>query len=232
MSKYPLNSVLLLTKASYFVASKVGAAETTTEDEFLPTILYIRKNPLVDALTNDDYQLRFPVTDNTIVTTSFPRLTGTEQETLDAERYQQFALSLINTITASKDENYIISAIIRNDPVTASDAVAVVELFAWSVMNPQIVLVLDILKVPADIEISLGDYSAPYSRFSNKPRSVRVRATYAKIAETSTSSPNAEDKLDLIGSPKMVGFKRSKLLDTVVDADREFRAMHDPFYFY
>ena len=228
MSKYPLNSVLLLTRATYFVASKIGEAQDTTQDEFLPTILYIRKNSLVNAPATDQYQLRFPVTDETIITVPFNRVTSAQQETLDAERYQQFALSLLNTITASRDENFMVSAIIRNDPSTAADPVAVLELFAWSVMNPQVILVLDILQVPADIEISLGDYSGPYSKFSNKPRSLRVRATYARAAETVTTTTG----LDLAGTPKMVGFSRSKLLDNVNDATRQFEAMHDPFYFY
>jgi hypothetical protein len=223
LSTYPLNSILLLVRSSYFVASRVGDTESTK----VPVILYIKRDATITPPSTSNYTIRFPVTSDDAISTTFNRLTGTEQTTLDSSRPAQFAESLVNTITANKDSSYMVAAIVRNDPPNLDDPIAVVELFAWSITNPQVTLILDILSLPADLLISLGDYNQTYSLYSNRARSVKVKSTY----ELSVGVTN-ETQLDLSGTPKMVGFARSRLLDELNDATRHFQELHDQTYFY
>lgn len=229
LSSFPLNSVLLLVLSDYFVATKVGGTtEQTDNSKLTPTILYIKKDRLVTAPSTAQYSLRFPVTLDDPISVTFTRSTGTNQTLLDNERFSQFALSLVNTIAANKNDTAVIAAIVRNDPATLADPVAVVELFAWSVTNPEVTLTVDILSLPADILISLGDYTGPYSLYSNKPRSIRIQSIYKLNAQVVTTA----NELELTGTPKMVGYSRSKLLDNINDANSAFERLHEPLYFY
>lgn len=126
-----------------------------------------------------------------------------KQEALDRNRPSQVALAFLNSINNIHQETKMLGALFRNDNAPTvpmvefreslspepypnyptrewqkSDLISGVELIAFTAMNPEVYLVLDILQIPADIEIAIGDLCHPNVLFSNKPKSARVKTHY------------------------------------------------------
>jgi hypothetical protein len=107
-----------------------------------------------------------------------PRLTSTdsvEQLALDNNRYSQVALAILNGLAELNLDTRISGALIRNDPDTSAEALAALEIVPWAKQRVITAVVLDILRVPSDIEIATGNESRVLTQFSSKPRSVMVK---------------------------------------------------------
>jgi hypothetical protein len=114
---------------------------------------------------------------------TIPRLQGDtaeEQQDLDNARFSQVALAILNALADSALETRATGAIIRNDPLDKSQPMAAVELVAWGITQVNAYVLLDILEVPSDIEIALGDRLSPFTLFSSKPRTIRVHCVHVK----------------------------------------------------
>jgi len=107
-------------------------------------------------------------------------------------RYSQQAIALVNALQSNTTDTRLIGAVVRDDPMTDLAPMAAVELIAWSVLSPTTHLVLDILSVPDDIEIALGDKFGPQTDFSNLPFSLICKPLYEKtLGSSSTALPGA-----------------------------------------
>lgn len=102
------------------------------------------------------------------------RLTDSDpakQAELDANRFSQIAVLLTNSLASLNLTTGVAGALIRNDPITVPDACAGIELVSWSNRSYAHAILLDILELPDDIELAIGDRGRPTTYFSNKPRS-------------------------------------------------------------
>jgi hypothetical protein len=101
--------------------------------------------------------------------------TPEEQIYLDNNRFSQVTLALHNALADINLDARAMGAIIRNDPITASNPCSALELVAWAKSRVITAVVLDILEVPEDIEVATGDRTRPITMFSSKPRSIIVK---------------------------------------------------------
>jgi hypothetical protein len=100
----------------------------------------------------------------------------------DNARYSQLAVLFNNALAKSNLDTKTAGAIIRNDDPTDLDPMAVIELTAWDLSSYK-TIILDILEVPEDIEIAVGDRYGPRSSFSTLPKSILVENALAgKVA--------------------------------------------------
>jgi hypothetical protein len=204
-----LNSLLLIANREHFI--KPTAAEATKTESFIPSYLYFRKNPTVNTIDSADNKL-------IIRLSSYEDVIEAELDlTVNLlERHSAAAFSLLNSLDLVKKESKAIGSIIRNDPtsITSDESRwSVVELIGWSVTNPESYITVDILKVPADIEITLGDYRGVYSPFSNKPRSLRVKTTFYSVKGAIESSTEKQNT----GLHRVVTLNQSRLLNVLRD---------------
>jgi hypothetical protein len=195
LNNFPVNGSLVVTRYNKISTSSSGLS---TDDEYTLIALYIRSNsslyadpgyeppqtsqliyrvqPWQPVLNNDG-----PVPEETI-TVDIVRLTDDDpvvQRELDLTRFSQIAVELINSLANISLETRVTGAIIRNDPTLASGAAAAVELIAWSASNVITHIVLDILQVPPDIEIAVGDRLRPRTLYSANPKSLHVKNPFS-----------------------------------------------------
>ena len=116
----------------------------------------------------------------------------------DAPRYSQQAIALMNGLQAATGKTRLLGCIVRDDPSTALAPVSAVELLAWAVTSPVTYLVLDVLTVPDDIEIALGNIIAPQTPFSSLPLSIVCKPLFEKVStSSSTSTPQGGQAADI-----------------------------------
>lgn len=180
-----VNSLILAVQASRVAAVAAGQNEA----DFEPTVLWFRRASS-DPLTGDildgtgspipagDWQasnLAFRISP----TMSQDRLVpfSFNANRLD-ERPGDFAVLLLNEMFMIKQGSRALGAIIRNDDPNATNPLTAVELIAFSVSNPETMMVLDLIQLPADIQVAVGDTRRPLTPFSSRPRSVRVRSQF------------------------------------------------------
>lgn len=170
-----------------------------------PTVLYFRRGPLngnqepVDAygnvipagqwIANGKVVFRISPTMTEAVTVSVPRLMDpdpTVQLQLDSHRYSQVALLILNELYRQRLEGTTpvraLAALVRNDDPQQSQPMAALELVAYTLNQVETWMILDVLELPADIQMAVGDLRGPITPFSNKPRSVRVEAQFMRSA--------------------------------------------------
>lgn len=204
-----LNSLLLIASRTHFLKPTGTALEKL--DSFVPVYLYFRKNPLANVIDPLDNKLIFRVS-----TLSDPVEVELDLTVPLLERHSAAGLALLNGLDQNKKDSKVLGSIIRNDPPTITSDESrwcVIELIAWSVANPESAVTVDILKVPADIEITLGDYKGIYSQFSNKPRSLRVEP---KLFNGSSVAPVDSDKQNT-GLHRVITLNQSRLLNILRD---------------
>jgi hypothetical protein len=116
-----------------------------------------------------------------------------------------------------------LGAIIRNDPLikgtnptvhpVVDQKLVALELVATTASIKEVWLILDVLDLPYDIEIALGNTIGPMTQFSNRPRSIRVEAFYDRDA-----------KIEKIfeGLPKVIRGPKSELKQKVDDIKNDY----------
>jgi hypothetical protein len=126
-----------------------------------------------------------------------------------APRYSQQAIGLMNSLQALTATTRLLGCIVRDDLISESAPMAAVELIAWSVTSPITYLVLDILSVPADIEIALGDIRSPQTTFSNLPLTIICKPLYERAlgaaAANSVTGGGTTVDLGQLGSSRHSG---------------------------
>lgn len=118
------------------------------------------------------------------VTVSIPRLltpNPINQLMEDKQRQGQVAEALVNNLFLSKTTTKTLGVLMRNDPPTLSTALAGVEIVAFRATTPETYTTLDVLEIPLDIEMAIGDLSGSLTPFSNRMRSVRVPTRYDRL---------------------------------------------------
>lgn len=201
------------------------SAKNSTE----PTVIYIRKKAGVPAPANAVLKIRTQVwnqaapseeNDADLKEIVIERITQAEgQEELDELRYSQVATSLLLAASYNRNQTGLSGAIIRNDPPNVTNPTAGIELIAWTLSRINTSIILDILEIPADIEIATGNLAGPYSLFSSQPKSIRTECTVltsgAIVNSASTANPIVIKRT-----------KRSKTWQNIIDETNEieFRA--------
>lgn len=183
LNTYPVNGSMVVLRYN-----KLSSASSVAEN-YDPVVVYFR-NVLskVPTVPEDLAHLRFRIQPwqptlstaelPTEITVDIPRLYDTDPEAqaaLDADRYSQVSLALLNALAELNVDTRVTGALIRNDPPTAAGPTSAVELIAWS--NSRVIthVVLDILEVPADIETATGNRMRDLTLYSSNPKSVRVK---------------------------------------------------------
>lgn len=164
-----------------------------------PVVLYFKRAPLdinnqvldynADIIPDINWQqntfleFRISPTQDESVRVPFPwntqvGLLPEEQLKLDNLRYADIAFLLLNQLFEAKGPTRALGALIRNDDPNQTEPLAAIELVAFSVTNPESWLILDLIEVPPDILVAVGNLSGPTTQFSSKPRSIRVETRY------------------------------------------------------
>lgn len=229
VNNYNINGSMIIIRYN-----KLGSARATAED-YNPFVLYARNGvryvaednsppstseieyrvqpyqpKFANSFDEDDFLLDMTAT----VKIPFPRLISSdtqEQLDLDNNRFSQFILAVTNSIASLDVEALLTTAIIRNDSLAFSDPMGALELVA-SIRNMTISgIILDILSVPKDIELSTGDRARPLVNFSNKPRSAIV------MTDKSGSNNNLADTIMKKEQTYILPKKRNNLWDSIND---------------
>jgi hypothetical protein len=172
-----------------------GSSGSNTSAKSQPVVLYFRRRTISTLEEVIDYdgnsipksiwtngKLIFRISPNqaSSVEIEIPYLVNTAtQLTLDKDRPSQVAEALLNGMYAVKGATRALGSLFRNDDVTnLTSSYSALELIAFSVTNPETWIILDVLEIPLDIEMAVGDLVAPLTPFSNKSRSIRVESVY------------------------------------------------------
>jgi hypothetical protein len=170
LKPYSINSQVLILKSPKVATLASIQADVKTYGR---TVLYIRNASTPPPTVTGDLTYRLSVTEDLITT---PTVVNDF-----SPRYSQMALALINSLHEYRAKSRLLGSIIQNDPITITNGVAAIELVAWSITNPEVKLVLDIMSVPSDIEISLGNELGPQVPYSSNPLTAVVTATYSRF---------------------------------------------------
>jgi hypothetical protein len=216
--------------------SSLSAAAVSSLNR-VPTVLYFKRVPIDglgraldfngDAILSSTWQnsnliFRVSPTQSEPSIISIPRLldaTPEGQEKLDSLRYSQVALELLNGLFSVKGSTRALGALIRNDDPNAIDPLAGVELVSFSATNPETWIILDVLSLPADILIAVGNLQGPITQFSNKPRSIRIESRYDYRQNSDGLTPLASGSA---AAPSVIRLNSSDLLNRINDQYRLF----------
>lgn len=165
LSNYFLNSLILMTQIG-----KVTSLDWATNDEKLKlNVLYFKQRTDITP-TTDDIEYRISPT---MEETRFITIESTAQD-----RAAGATLALLNDLFDEKANNNVLGSIIQNDPETNTLVFSGIHLVSFIINNSITEYVLDIISLPEDIELALGNKLGPVTSFSNKPRSITVKAFY------------------------------------------------------
>ncbi|EKQ70395.1 hypothetical protein OsccyDRAFT_0682 [Leptolyngbyaceae cyanobacterium JSC-12] len=231
-----INSLLLAVQQGKASVVGVTAADRERGE---PTVLYFKRAPKNSNGDILDYEgdvisssiwgaqgnLTFrvsPMMDEN-VTLPVPYLTNVDaiqQTKLDAMRPNQVAELLLNQLFQIKGDTLALGALIRNDYPDNINALVALELIPFSVTNPEAWLILDLIDIPQDILVAVGNLQAPLTPFSSKPRSVRVESKFYAALAQNIRTTNQQ----VTAVPKVVKSPISDRLQAVRD-DSTYRVL-------
>jgi hypothetical protein len=180
LKPYAINSQILILKNPK--ESTLTALTVDTSNRTGRTVLYFRASPTVTIPTGD-LTYRVSVTEDLIETATIVPST--------APRYSQAALALVNALHNQRAKTKLLGSLIQNDPASTIGGVAGVDLLAWRATNPETKLVLDVLSIPTDLEIALGDETGPHIDFTTNPLTALVSPNFQKSIPASNSGTSA-----------------------------------------
>jgi len=229
LNTYPVNGSMLLLRGNALTSVR------SLSENYDPAVLYFRNlqsdTPLVPE---DNSTLRFrvqpwqPVLNEALevpeaITVNIPRLIGAnaaEQLELDANRYSQVTVALLNALAELNVDTRVTGSILRNDPITATGPAAALELIAWSSSVVITHVVLDILEVPADVELATGNRTRAATLYSNNPKSVRVKNPFG-IGGGVVDGVLKKEQAYVVKRPN------PRLWQSILD---ESKSIEDPYY--
>jgi hypothetical protein len=204
---YAVNSCLIQVDQS----GNASAIESVNDEYKLDTI-YFRTREVDDAgneiiiadgtIDNLEYRISPTQVDSILLEVAYDSL---------EDRPNLMAVSLLNSLFEFKAETKVLGSIIQNDPVTVTTPMTGLQLVAWTITNKEVDLILDILDIPLDIEIALGNIKGPMTTFSNKPRSVRVKTQFER------QSNILEEDMSNSSRVKLIRNRQSSLLTKLND---------------
>lgn len=229
---YPYNGAIVVTRFN-----KLSTAAASREHDDASVIYFRRSKTLPVGYEPPDMSLvKFRIqpwqpnlnqgTTNelTEIEVDIPRLTSTdpaEQALLDENRYSQVAVAVLNALAQLNTDSRVTGALIRNDPYSASEASAGIELIAWCVSKVISYVVLDILEIPEDIELATGDIGRPKTLYSPNPKSVRVKNPFSDSANGVVDAVMKKEQAFMVRLPK------PRLWQAIMD---ESKAVEDPLW--
>lgn len=225
-----LNSVMVNVDRGIVQAVAVGQ---TSSGARAPIVLYFRRGPVdgtgvpLDAFGNPyalgawasaNFTFRVSPTMADAVTVVVNRTTDPDpvkQQELDDQRFSIPPLLLLNQLFSLKGTpTRALGALIRNDDPQQADPLAALELVAYTLNELETWLILDVLALPADIQMAVGDLKGPSTSFSNKPRSIRVPAEVVK-GSSASAPPIPSGEVVPPGMPHLVVGQESSMLRTL-----------------
>jgi hypothetical protein len=206
ISLLPVNGQIIVTDYNRLTANALQRIESIE-----PIVLYIRNSvnyiegggtpPETSdiVLRSQPWQPNLSAADNKPSENLIPfsRQTAAnlqEQLDLDNYRFSQVALAILNNLAENNLLTRATGAIIRNDPLDIAQPMAGIELIAWGITQSNAYVLLDVLKVPSDIEIAIGDRTGPKSLFSPHSRTLRVKCIHVKASNTLSQQYSEKDK--------------------------------------
>jgi len=194
LAEHTVNSLIV---AVQMARTEAAAAGQPSEGGFQPTVLWFRRastDPVTgDVLDDEGNTLSSTSWENSFLTfrispsmteekeVAFPNLGPAE------ERAGAFANFLLNQMFEIKGTTRALGALIRNDSPSQSNPLTALELIAFSATNPETWMILDLLRMPPDIQVAVGDLQRPLTPFSSRARSIRVQSRYDwRIGRTET----------------------------------------------
>ena len=215
-------------------AGSISSSSTKTSSSVQPVVLYFKRSAInsSDEVVNFDSTttsksvwangtLKFRISPNqsTAVEIQIPYLTGSN----DQNRPSQVAEALLTGMYTVKGTTRALGSLFRNDDPTSLTSYSALELIAFSITNPETWLILDVLEIPKDIEMAVGDLNAPLTPFSNKPRSIRVESTYKPVA----SSVNSGIDSGLVSAPSSVKLGTSGYISNALDKGKYWKGLRE-----
>jgi hypothetical protein len=199
--------------------STTGLGTGTNRENQEPTVLYFKN---ADKLPNGDIEdalgntipksawaqsqkivFRVSPTMEEDVSLDLPYITDTtntlsEQQLLDNSRPSQLAELLLNQLFLIKGDVKCLGALIRSDRPNQPSALVAMELIAYTLVRNETWLILDLLKIPTDIEVAVGNINGPITPFSSKARSIRVKSTPTTLNNRFTDFKGQNPDIPLI----------------------------------
>lgn len=167
LTNYYLNSLILITQ----IGKVTSLAGSSDDDKLKLNVLYFQQRTDITPTTDDiEYRIS-PTMDET----RFITIESTAQD-----RAAGATLALLNDLFEEKANNNVLGSIIQNDPETNTLVYSGIHLVSFIINNSITEYILDIVSLPEDIELALGNKLGPITSFSNKPRSVTVIAYYER----------------------------------------------------
>lgn len=229
-----INSLILTVQQGKAGAVSGSASSTSKAGSSQPVVLYFRRasvNPN-DEIVNFDGtltpksiwsstgNLKFRISPNQAasVDVAIPYLVTQN----DKNRPSQVAEALLTGMYTVKGATRALGALFRNDDPTSATSYSALELIAFSVTNPETWLILDVLEIPRDIEMAVGDLTSPLTPFSNKPRSIRVESIYKpSVSAISTGSDTA-----LVSAPTSIPLGTSGFIRQALEKGDSWRTRY------
>jgi hypothetical protein len=134
----------------------------------------------------------------------------------------QVARLLLDALFKDKSMVRALGALVRDDDPGEDNPLAAIELVAFSVTNPEVWIILDLLEVPADIETATGTLQLVISSFSNRSKSVRVQSKYSTETWTQSLQLQAQGTV----SPLLPKLPAAHFLQAINDKTRITRWLY------
>lgn len=201
LSDYYINSLILATQLG-----KVTSLGTATPDEDVKlNVLYFRQRNDITPTTDDiEYRISPTMDDSRFITI--------DPQYNPSDRANGAVTALLNDLFEEKDLNRVLGSIVQNDPNTNTLVYAGIHLVSYVINNRLTQFILDVLSLPEDLEVALGNKLGPITSFSSKPRSVTVEAYYERAL---ADSVNPLDKFE--GKSLIVKTKPASILQRMND---------------
>jgi len=203
LSSYPLNSTIIVSDSS---SENVKTSDPVTDSSEKQVALYVRSNG--EDIQDSKIKFRVNPTDRE------EREIDISSETDPIKRPGAAVFAIANNLASYQDDTRVLAPIIRNDSLDSDDPVAAFKIVSFSLTNPEVYIILDILSLPNDLEIALGSVSRPLTGFSSRPKSVRVKSEYDSDLLGNYSNSKQGKNFTVASLP------RSKTLDRIKDETR------------
>lgn len=201
LNSYPLNSTIII---SDFDSEKVKTSDPEKDSSEKQTALYFKSSG--EPIQDHKVKFRINPTDRE------EREVDISSEMDPLKRPGAAVFAIANALTSYQDDTRVLAPIIRNDGPNVNDPMAAFKLVSFSLTNPEVYIILDILSLPKDLEIALGSVSKPLTGFSSRPKSIRVKSEFdSSLSENSTNNSGKGKNFSLVSLP------RSKTLDRIKD---------------
>jgi hypothetical protein len=174
LSNEKTNSALILIRDNHLsqLADEPDAGTDQTGSVKYP-LLYIRNTGILDTTTTVKFRLSVDDVEY-IVTPDVSRGLTTSSKVI--------GMAIADKLNEVKATTGVLTSIIRADPPSET-SITILSLVAIKLKKIDTVITLDVLQVPNDVEITLGDSTTEFSAYSNYPRTLMIKTIYDASAD-------------------------------------------------